>query len=288
MSFCQCGPGRFNYPAIGGLVLGGSPKVKPIQMKGGVVAGGYVLPSIPTQVGDQYAFIMHLIEQGEGVPDEYKNSVLGLAGGWGAPLANPVFIPLQTTDGLWNYANEFLGNSFIKMPEDSIGNNPITITLWAKITGVWQDRVFWSKGKTDNQGEGWQLQLGHNANNYPTARIQVEGEDDWNSYIVTSSNQVDFCWHHYGLIWNPGVSLSLYIDGVLEDTVEVLEKHLVPSTSGSYLGRVDNMRYAEGILQELRVAPVIKSEAWLQAEFDNGCQNSLYTVGDEESTVFPL
>lgn len=249
----------------------------------GMSLGGSAIVSCPSHMFDSYTQVYHLDEQGDGTSGEYEDSCGG-TGGQGDGGLNVNWVPTQAT-GVWHKANSFDGNDYITLPSDSIPNNhPITVSFWAKINGRFLDRVFFSRGATAT-AEGWSLIIGHNPNNQILASCKVVGTSGWITYNLKGLSVLTAnCWYHFALVWNPGNSLSIYINGNFERKVNVSETTLVPSTQGNYLGRVDNQKFCLGTMQEVRIAPVVRTEDWIETEYASLCgSSSLYSVGSIES-----
>lgn len=276
-----CGPFNKHVAGSGGFTVSGSATAATdtYTPSGGITAAGSATVSVPQNVYDSYAFVYHLKEQGTGAANEYKNSQ-GWLGGQGAGGTDAKKIPEQV-NGIFYKANSFAGVDYIQCPEDSMPDGgPITVSLWAQITGKYQTRYWFSRGYTKTAtGEGWSLCLGHTAANLLTASAQVVGSTKWLTYTATGSTAIDSCWHHVALVWQPGSSLKIYLDGSLEKSVSVAETSLVPSISGHYIGRVDSRNYAYGIVAEVKISPSARDQVWLAAEADNLCGGAgFYTV----------
>lgn len=272
----------------GGAVGGGEATITTNfeTPSGGAVGGGSAEVEVPTQPYEDFIAVYHLLESGNGASDEYQDSTANeyhAQGGQGFADRTPT-----QAAGVFFRSNEFDGNDFIVTPEFVVDDtSAITITLWAKRQNQFLKRVFYSIGQTDgNTPEGWQLQIGHTFDNLLTAKVQVETADDWRRYTVEGVTELnDDCWYHCAVVWNPGVGLYLYLNGVLEDSVAITETSVCPSTSGSYIGRVDNDSYAQAKMQEVRIAALVREEAWLEADYESFCDADFYTLSDEETSV---
>lgn len=291
MTICNCGPSVLYVTGSGGFKIGGkgTADINAYEGSGGALGGCSATVSVPTSVYDSYAFVYHLLEQGTGQANEYKNSQ-GYLGGQGDSGDNTNNIPTQTA-GIWFDANSFDGGDYITCPQDSMPNDgPITVSLWAKINGKYQYRYWFSRGATHPDAhEGWSITLGHTLGNQLTGQVQVQATSTWKIYTAIGTSIIDSCWHHVALVWQPSTSLSIYLDGVLEKSVSISEGKLVPSNSGHFLGRVNGRAYALSTVQEVKLAPVARSQAWLAAEAANLCAgNGFYAVSAEQNLRYSL
>jgi hypothetical protein len=286
--FCGCNP--INETPSGGAVASGSATVELVtdRMLGGIVCGGSARVDVPTQCLDEYELFYCLVEDGNGTPDEYQDSSPYGHHGQGDE-GEAEFTPTQD-DGLFcSTSQRFEGRQYITGPSDRIGPaSPITVSLWGLNSQFYSDRAFYSRGKAMIEGEtGWTLVLGHTFLNTVTASVQVVGVDgEWLTYTAWGTNWLPLdTWHHYAVVWRPGESLTVYVDGDEEGSVAVTETNLVPS-EGNYVGRWNDASYLTGNVQELRVVPVARSAEWLLAEHDNFCSNDFYAVGGVETVRY--
>ena len=283
---CNCGPQHYTETASGGLAAGGvSPNTSNrYTPSGGMSCGGTAILTT-SLLYDEFNAVYHLDESGNGTADEYTNSV-GIRHGRGGK-GYLKYVPTQTP-GLWYQSQDLDGNDFIEFDNDNIPPDAaFTVSLWAKITGLYLPRVWYSRGKENTDtAEGWSIQIGHNADNTPFVKVQVVGSSNWLTYEASGTALTSSCWYHVAAVWNPGSSLTLYIDGEAVDTTIVTETQLVPSTARSYAGRLGQYFYTIGQLQELRVSPVVRSADWIDAEFSNLCDSAFYTIGIEEGASY--
>ena len=86
-------------------------------------------------------------------------------------------------------------------------------------------------------------------------------------------------------VWQPGQSLAVYVDGVLEKSLNVTTTSFTP-TNGSYASRFEGGGYLEGSMQEIRLIPAAYDAATLKAIHDSYCSSSFVVVGSELSFPF--
>lgn len=286
---CGCGIQTYTEPVSGGVRIGGSAVVTSNRYNptGGVKVGGAATVST-NQTWDGFEAVYHLDEQGNGTAGEYQNST-GHVGGRAANGIDTVNFPTQVSSGLYFEANSFDGNDYITCPKDTMADNsPMTVSIWISITTSFMERVCFSRGFTElTTAKGWQLQLGHTMFNTAFAQVQLIGTDNWNVHRVIGSTQLEpGCWYHLAVVFTPGASVKLYVDGVLEDTETITETTFAPSTLGHYFGRLDNKKYLDSVIQECRISPVARSGDWLLAEKNNLCDDNFYSVTGEQNPVY--
>jgi hypothetical protein len=103
----------------------------------------------------------------------------------------------------------------------------------------------------------------------------------WNgTSIVDSDSDVSTGTWHYASVTHDGVNtLAFYLDGVADGS-RTLSLGGV-STENITLQR-NTVRYAEGLLDEVRFSNVVRSTAWIKATYYSG-DDSLLSYGSEES-----
>jgi len=280
---CICGYGEYTETTSGGAVCGGSATItfNREYPSGGAICAGSA--TITTNIlWDGYASVYHLIEEGDGTTDEYHESANGLdaTGNNGTTAGTPT-----RGRGIFDYAQVCNGAQYITCPQDSLSNQTdLTVSLWAKVTGNYLDRCFYSRGYTNvNEGEGCSVTIGHRLTNATEATIRVQATADWTTYTLTGEALTLGCWYHFAVVFASGSSAKFYINGELQDTETVAETSLVPSTRGSFIGRRDNRNYTEGYIQEVRTAAIARDAEWLETEYMNLCDSDFITVGEVET-----
>jgi hypothetical protein len=286
--FCNCN--AINETSTGGIIGGGSAIVELVsdRMLGGITSSGEAIVDVSTQCLDQYEIFYPLAEDGDGSEDEFVDYSPYQHHGQGGD-GDEELTPTQD-DGLFcSYSQRFGGRQYITGPSDRIGAmSPITVSLWANNSEFYTDRVFYSRGKATLDNEiGWNLVLGHTWQNAVTASVQVVGADGESlTYTAWGSTWLKLDrWYHLSLVWRPSDSLKVYVNGVEDGSVDVPETKLVPS-EGTFVGRWNDASYLTGNVQEVRVVPVARSTAWLEAEHANFCDYSFYDVGPIETTRY--
>ena len=116
-----------------------------------------------------------------------------------------------------------------------LDSSTFTICEWLRLptsdSGL--GNVFVSRGQ-DTFGNGWSVLMTHGSGNpctytgYVVATTPTVAQVD----AVGTNTFARLMWHHIALVWNPGTSLTLYVDGVLEKTTAETRTGLRSSTKG--------------------------------------------------------
>lgn len=272
---CPCGPTAYTEIPSGGMQLFGNAIV---------LLNGTDISS-PGNVWQGFESVYHLDGSYNGTTNEVKDQT-GHNNGTGDNGSFADFIPTVAT-GAFYRCNYFDGNDYITLPQDRMpDNSPKTISLRAKVEGKFLERMFYTRGFSDtDNAKAWNIAIGHTSGPRIIVRIQVVGSTNWKTYSLTGATTLAYdCWYHIGVVWNPGVSLKLYLDGVLDGTLLLTETALAPIAANSYIGRQDNNKYTIGYLQELRLSNSARSAAWLAAEYSSLCSTEFYEVEIEDPT----
>ena len=137
--------------------------------------------------------------------------------------ANGGYIDLQSNTGLVNFPS-------------SAGSNTSAYTFgcWVNMPDKTGGPVFMGRGNDSTGGAyplGWSMALQMNPSNFlATIVAKVPSE---NQIVTTYSSTPSInTWYYYTAIWNPGVSLKLYINGVLTATTTTSFTTLRTSNTG--------------------------------------------------------
>jgi len=116
------------------------------------------------------------------------------------------------------------------------------------------------------------------------------GDGTVSNILTGSTDRANGAWHHAVMVFNPGASMVLYMDGQVEATkTSGLMAGIFDGTAKFWLGsqNTEETYYnAEAAVDEARVSNVARSADWILAEYNN--QNSpstFYTVGEEGAPV---
>jgi len=211
---------------------------------------------------------------------------------------------ITDTTGEFSGAIQLAGDGYVALGDDGIEvYSPLTVSAWIKIDpDQVQDRVVYSRGSGICN-----FSLGYDFNGKVFARVTtneyVEHETKTDTTLTPGS------WYHVAATWTPQAidiqgamlgaayfpmilgyyeeipaaipgSLSIFINGVLDKTGDVVATALA-SSSSAYIGRQYHRYTFSGCVDELRVAVGTKKPAWIKAEYDTATAS--YSLGAENS-----
>ena len=218
----------------------------------------------PTNTYDSnFKAVYHLTEDTLNYPDSTSNDKDGV-GGNGVSANNPRFI----FGALW-IGTQYDSNAFINCPNDGIlATSPITVTGWVWSLSAIGQRDFFSRGRTSS-GQSWSIRIGQQDGGNVYASVRTVNGSVWETTTVnTSETLYGNGYRHVAAVWNPGVGLSVYVDGVLAGFSAKTATTLASSSGVSSIGRTDNGNYWNGYVDELRISNTARSAAWIKAEYD--------------------
>lgn len=112
------------------------------------------------------------------------------------------------------------------------------------------------------------------------------GDGTVSNLLTGSTDRANGAWHHAVMVFTPGTSMVLYVDGQVEATKSSgVMAAIFDGTAKLWLGsqNTEETYYnAEAALDEARMSDVARTAAWIQAEYNN--QNDpagFYLVGEE-------
>lgn len=267
----------------GGLVAGGSAVVWDSVVRGGVVCSGSAYVSLPFDVWDGAVFCYPL--DGEYIGENYEvDDVAGDLDGTGGD-GNLEDCPTLDNGIFCLGSQNFTEEQFIDLLPDDLSGSAFSLSAWVNLSGYFLERTWYSRGFTAVAGDEWSIRFGHSVVNHVWLSIQVTGSDgteqhDCYSSVLLSSDK----WYHVACSYD-GSTMRVFINGAqVGNTIVGLP--LVGLINNSFIGRFENGQGYEGNIQELRMYPEAKPEAWFQMEHDNFCSSGWFLVG-EAQTVNP-
>jgi hypothetical protein len=278
MCACPCPQSFWITSAGGGVSIGGSALCKSnpahYQGSGGAICGGTATVDVPSQVFGNYAGVYHLVEKSVGATGEYADSSTCHNKATGEKTTPNSAYPVRTQSSLYGFCQTLSAQNYINTENlDACRNNgPITVSLWFNPSGQFlYSRCVFSRGLTNRvTGEGISLSIGYYVTGTAWATVTTS---DGTLYTLNGVADLTLgCWTHAALVWVPGVSATLYINGAVDATTSVLETTLMPATTVDQFGRSDRGLPYIGQLQELRILPLAASASWIETEFTNLCQ----------------
>lgn len=236
-------------------------------------------PSVTTTWDSNYKAIWHFEDDFLDATSNSNNGTEGSAG--------------STDDeiGIISHGRGFTGvnngDSWISVANsasiDTDITNQVTLEAWARyFLPVPQDAPFIMKAPAVNQER---YMLGTDGGTNPAAINQRVTTGS--GHFRYDNGSVNANWHHFVLTYDADLAanprLKLYVDGVLTASNNADGNILSDNTNPLYIGRrLDNRRY-RGVLDELRISNVARTDGWIITEYNN--QNdpgSFYALGTED------
>jgi len=116
------------------------------------------------------------------------------------------------------------------------------------------------------------------------------GDGTVSNLLTGSTDRANGAWHHAAMVFTPGTSMVLYVDGQVEATkTSGVMAGIFDGTAKLWLGsqNTEETYYnAEAALDEARISGVARTAEWILAEYNN--QNDpagFYAVGEEGTPV---
>lgn len=199
-------------------------------------------------IADSSQVLLMHFEEGSGSTfydsSQYKNN--GVCSGANCPS-------YTTNSKFGKYALSFDGsNDFIDTSINPIGtSDPVTFGGWVRPTAS-GDGFFFSRG-ADGSGDGWSLFL--NAKAGFTAAAAVVTTSGGATQFQANGNTVLTAdtWYHIVGVWTPGVSVQVYVNGVLENTKTTTTTNLRTSTVNIRLGHINTALWYNGLIDEVAI-----------------------------------
>lgn len=259
---CHCN--QFDYSFSGGCVSAGEATVSHTSphriATGGTICSGSAVVDIVGALYDGFAGVWPLNEEEQPYLDltSYKNH------------GTNDFPPTQVDGVLCSYGQEFEGREWISMDADSISpESAFTISMMVKRTEFYGTKVLFTRGGI--------FELGYSAIGSPYAFIITDTGEEYLA-VGTSFLQQDV-WYHFAAVLIPGESLSVYVNGVLDGSVEITETATLENDANQ-IGDVGT----RAVIQEVRLWPEAKDAAYLRMERASIC-GGLYEAGESEDAL---
>jgi len=228
-----------------------------------------------------YVGVWHLGEGDSTAADFYKDSTINANHG-----------TLQDTDGddiaatgKVDGAIDFVGNAasggdldWIQAGTTNVfnGTGVMTVEAWIK-----QDNYnkYNSIIERQEDANGWGFTTISDA---PAGRLRftTAGVKDY----FSTGTVADTNWHHVAATYDSSFDAHFYIDGAFNSTDPHTAGGVATTITvgiGSYYGRGFSPRFFDGLIDEARVSNVVRSDAWIKADYNSG-NDTLLTYGGEE------
>ncbi len=170
-------------------------------------------------------------------------------------------------------------NDKIILPNSSslaITGNSITVSVWAYITGTPSDDTPFVTKFNEGNDERYMLGVDDGSNKVNTRISTSNGyyRHDAGSYPY---NQ----WSYFTMVYN-GSTKKAYVNGEEIYSYSISGNILHTSTDSIYIGKRYNLRWFDGLMDEIRISDEAKSADWICTEYAN--QNNpedFISVGSE-------
>ena len=183
--------------------------------------------------------------------------------------------------GIINKARNFLGNSEIKVPNDSVfdwGNNTgFSIEAWIKTTqNDSSNKVIIGAHEGTLTSAWW---LGLDSNN--TAIFSVRDSKRISAEVRGTTEINDDKWHHIvGVRENNKNVLQIFVDGHKENEINaVFSGNFSGGTNPIYIGFYINSYYYNGLLDEVAIYRTVLTTSEIRSHYNNGL-NGIGYCGD--------
>jgi Concanavalin A-like lectin/glucanases superfamily len=163
------------------------------------------------------------------------------------------------------------GNSYVGIASQIVADtNAVTFCGWAK-SGPAGGAVF-LRG-SDNRGTGgWSIFLAENVGSPALASIVTTSPSIAQQTVVGKTTIAAGTWYFIAGVWNPGVSLQIYVNGVLEGTTQTSSTTLRTGTAGIALGVANNGSFFDGTISDVRIYPRALAASEISALYTTGAQ----------------
>lgn len=211
-----------------------------------------------------------LLEIGNEDAGGYRDATPNRAHGTGTSLT-----PQSRVEGMIGKAQTFDGESdYITVSRESRFDftTALTVSVWVKVA-VFSKSFHTIMAKGD---DAWRLQRDHN-NSFLEFACDTTGYRHVSGTVGIDDSQ----WHYLTGVFD-NKNISLYVDGVLDNSLEATDLMVtndIPVWIGNNSGLGMNNRHFNGIIDEVRVAGVSRSKAWITLSYANQKEkNSLITI----------
>lgn len=181
----------------------------------------------------------------------------------------------NTNNGKIGKGRSFNGsNQYITASNSSslnVTGNTLTISAWAKVSNVLQDAPFAVKGIHVNQ-EQYMLGVDTESQRDDTYNMRTTTNTGHYRYNVGEPNFTQ--WDYVSMVYDGSLGanprMKMYVNGVLVSSQNASGN--ISSNSGDlYIGKrpVNDNRYYNGSLDEIRIQDIARSADWLKTEYYN-------------------
>jgi len=230
--------------------------------------------SNPTGVWDcNYKGVYHLQEDPSGTAPQMKDSTTNANHGttYGSMTSG------DQVAGKIGGSLDFDGsNDEVKFPDPIIGDSAAwTITAWIKMGADTSDqRTIYSEAH-ETAYNGYSFLYVDDSNNY----VKYYNENNY-EVLSGSTNVEDNQFHHVAMVQRSTTDRELIVDNVSQDSGTTSIGTLTYNTASIGYLRAEGWTADpfKGIIDEVRISDVGRSDAWIEAEYNNATDSSFYSV----------
>ncbi|MFW9796231.1 MAG: DUF2341 domain-containing protein [Candidatus Thorarchaeota archaeon] len=236
-----------------------------------------------------YVGVWHLGEIGAGLVDEYADSSLYNNHGQGGD-GNVSYVPSRVATRI-GYGQDFTDH-FIDCGNATsldITGNQITLQLWMQYPSATHPNM----GPFNHKGwySGYRFTMSQNSQNM---RINLGPRPTGGTYdLGTSQTIAPNGWHHVVATYD-GSLVKFYIDGSQDAATMEMTTNILSALPDSFrIGHADQPEGKAwtfpwiGQIDEVRISDIARSSAWINTEFENQNNPSVfYSVSSEETSGY--
>ena len=223
-----------------------------------------------TLFDDSYESVWHLVEDGDGTEDEYEDVASTNHGQGGGGTS--AYVP-DSVAGKFSLCGDFDGNDFIQIADgDSLTTtDDFTISAWVKPDTIYTDQCVFSRGHIDGEGNSWTLALGYSVTGKFFFHVQTTDGGDpetWTTNTLNSDSDVTAdTWQHIAAVWESGVGMTIYLNGVEDGSKEIAATTLVADSGQNWIGKWNGGYLMRGLIDEVRLSGDAKTADWINAQY---------------------
>jgi len=234
----------------------------------------------------EYVGVWHLNENPSGTPPQIKDSTVPTSDG----SSSGVMIASDQISGMIDGALDFDGNDdfvdFGNTGELQI-TGEITVQVWFK-ADIFIDNDYLVAKYGGTGSRGWDISLDDDPAINPDGWIMFRYSPDGTNIITTGYERVKVGkWYYVVAIFKPNDYSKFFINGT---EVAMITAGVPPSMYDPPLPlRIarrsdDSAAWFDGIIDEVRVSNIARSNGWITTEYNNQYNpSSFYSVGSEQS-----
>ncbi len=161
-------------------------------------------------------------------------------------------------------------DDYVDTASNPIGTtDAVTFGGWVKPVGA--GGPFFSRGSDcGGCGNGWSLYLDASSGGSAQASVVTTSAGAAQYTAGGTTTLADGTWYHVMGVWNPGVSIKVYVNGALEGTTNTATTNLRTSTVNLRFGRINVTSWFSGMVDDFRVYNRVLSDAEIAKLYSAG------------------